>query len=542
MRSPHHEEKPNQHLSTSRAKIIQVAKSLEVFLKDSKFNELLSRLKKVIAALENSKPQIVIYGKYNSGKSSLINALVSEDGQEIAPVADRPLTDKITSYAYENIELIDTPGIHAPIEHEKIAKTTLANAHLLIFLVSTLGSFDELDIINEIKSVINMGKPIFIILNDKNGYLSKESNNALPEELILIQKKLADNIGPEKKANQVHYLTVNVLTGLNAKKQKAKKELKAYQLLWQRSGLDSLEKLLNRTLLTFGDRNFLEPAINELNAIIEATLAIHEKQNPSGALQILNRENRTREQLVQACRQDGVHRIKALRFQLEKAIDLSISQNEQNIEKISKPYMNEIENQLTACLKQYLPQIYGKINLNLEMANQMISNHIQQDLQLDDSESFNINKLFVDLLENKKSHELINQSILKIPDLLKPHISKNAHQIVTKISTGLSKGLGPLISIASMYFQYQNIKKMEEKQIKQQLEMEQHKIQARNSAVQLIESQMIESWYTLLDDCTKIVFQEMHQEVKGHQDLQDQLKVVIEKIYDLRKTLNDIQI
>ena len=46
---------------------------------------------------KKNKPDasIMVYGVYNAGKSTLINALV---GEEVAATDDVPLTDKITAY------------------------------------------------------------------------------------------------------------------------------------------------------------------------------------------------------------------------------------------------------------------------------------------------------------------------------------------------------------------------------------------------------------------------------------------------------------
>lgn len=41
------------------------------------------------------KPKVMVYGIYNSGKSTLINALMK---QEVAEMADRPLTDHISEF------------------------------------------------------------------------------------------------------------------------------------------------------------------------------------------------------------------------------------------------------------------------------------------------------------------------------------------------------------------------------------------------------------------------------------------------------------
>ena len=69
----------------------------------------------VFSLLNGDKPKVMVYGIYNSGKSTLINALCKE---EVAEMADRPMTDQITEYDKGDYYLVDSPGVDAPIQHE----------------------------------------------------------------------------------------------------------------------------------------------------------------------------------------------------------------------------------------------------------------------------------------------------------------------------------------------------------------------------------------------------------------------------------------
>jgi GTP-binding protein EngB required for normal cell division len=55
-------------------------------------------------------PKIAVYGKYNHGKSSLLNALV---GEEIFNVADKRETLNVSEFECDGIVWIDTPGLDA---------------------------------------------------------------------------------------------------------------------------------------------------------------------------------------------------------------------------------------------------------------------------------------------------------------------------------------------------------------------------------------------------------------------------------------------
>ena len=54
--------------------------------------------------LDTNLPRIMLYGVYNAGKSTLLNALL---GREEASVADKPETYKLTAYSWNGYELLD---------------------------------------------------------------------------------------------------------------------------------------------------------------------------------------------------------------------------------------------------------------------------------------------------------------------------------------------------------------------------------------------------------------------------------------------------
>ena len=49
-----------------------------------------------------------------------VNALISEK-ERSCKVADAPCTSKVDEYKWRDITFVDTPGIHAPIEHQRCA-------------------------------------------------------------------------------------------------------------------------------------------------------------------------------------------------------------------------------------------------------------------------------------------------------------------------------------------------------------------------------------------------------------------------------------
>ena len=97
----------------------------------------------------------MLYGIYNAGKSTLLNALL---GQNKADVSDRPETSAITEYAWQSYRIFDTPGVDAPIEHQQITEQHLQHVEVVLFVMSTNGAFDESDIYRRLAAVLKNGQ------------------------------------------------------------------------------------------------------------------------------------------------------------------------------------------------------------------------------------------------------------------------------------------------------------------------------------------------------------------------------------------------
>lgn len=250
--------------------------------------------------LENFNPSIMLYGVYNSGKSSLINALYGE--AEKASTGDRPLTADIQGYQWNGYTIWDTPGIDAPIEHEKITQEHLKKTEIVLFLLSNDGVFEEKYIYEKIADIIFLGKPISIILNNKKG-IDPESEdfykdiNKVNKNLI----KIADAKGIKNIEQKVDVIYVNTKSALKAK-------LEGKNLLLKKSNIqtvaDTIDKLLlesdtgnivntlNQYITSFID-NIIEKIDNQTDDIalseIQSLLTYLEKNKQTSFLSLKNR-------------------------------------------------------------------------------------------------------------------------------------------------------------------------------------------------------------------------------------------------------------
>lgn len=110
---------------------------------------------------ENSKLQVMLYGAYNAGKSTLVNALL---GAEQAKVNDIPTTDKIDVYDWNGITLLDTPGVNAPIDHEETTEAQLKCIGAMLFVIRE-GDLDAKNLYERLFDITKRSKKAFIILN-----------------------------------------------------------------------------------------------------------------------------------------------------------------------------------------------------------------------------------------------------------------------------------------------------------------------------------------------------------------------------------------
>lgn len=110
---------------------------------------------------QEQRPEVLVFGAYNAGKSTLINALL---GAEHAPVGDVPTTASVDRYDYGLCMLVDTPGVNAPIEHDETTREALRSAHLVMFIVRE-GDQDVADLYTRLFELLAAGSDVQLVLN-----------------------------------------------------------------------------------------------------------------------------------------------------------------------------------------------------------------------------------------------------------------------------------------------------------------------------------------------------------------------------------------
>jgi GTP-binding protein EngB required for normal cell division len=203
--------------------------------------------------LNNFNPTIMIYGVYNAGKSTLLNAIFGKD--EMAKTGDAPETAEVKQYNYNGYTIYDTPGINAPIEHQKITDEHLSKSELIIFVLSNNGSFEEKYIYEKIGEIIKAKKPILIAMNNKSG-IDMSSEDATNEITKVNQhlSTICDELGIERAEEKVDIIYVDAKTALIGKLENEKE-------LIDESNINQFEEKID-TLLGESGKNEVSNALN----------------------------------------------------------------------------------------------------------------------------------------------------------------------------------------------------------------------------------------------------------------------------------------
>lgn len=217
-------------------------------------SERLERAKNVCnARMEKFRPRIMLYGVYNSGKSTLLNALL---GEKRAAMADIPKTAKSTSYDWHGHEIVDTPGIDAPIEHEAISRETLRSSQIILFVVSAKGSFENNKIYEAMRDVVEQGKRLVIVLNNKDDEYTKEQLADIKDR---IQKILEDNGFSRTQAASFRLMLINALYGMEGR-------LNKDEALVEYSGINELEDVIYSEINNSNGYALVKDSLNYLLA------------------------------------------------------------------------------------------------------------------------------------------------------------------------------------------------------------------------------------------------------------------------------------
>lgn len=189
------------------------------------------------------KPTLMVYGVYNAGKSTLLNAIFGVD--EMSQTGDAPETAEVHPFEYNGYTIYDTPGINAPIKHEEVTIEHLKKTELVLFVMSNDGSFEERYVYEKIGDIIKDEKPVLIVLNNKKGI--DINSSVADEEINKINahlSKICDEVGIKEAEKKVKIVYVDAKTALDGKLENEDELIQSSNILLLES---EIEKLLGES-------------------------------------------------------------------------------------------------------------------------------------------------------------------------------------------------------------------------------------------------------------------------------------------------------
>lgn len=193
---------------------------------------------------QNPELSVMVYGVYNAGKSSFINALI---GKEVAKTDDVPLTDTVTGYHYKNYQILDTPGIDAPIAHQKVADEQLLKSDVILFVVNPSGAAEEQATLDKLLFLVEKQKKVFLIFNEKDD-LSEEDYFKLKNQTYALLQEMAYKKGLGEVLKNIPIYRVNAKRALKGK-------LENKQTLIEKSYINDIELAINQFIDEISQNN-----------------------------------------------------------------------------------------------------------------------------------------------------------------------------------------------------------------------------------------------------------------------------------------------
>lgn len=223
--------------------------------------------------INNFKPKMMVYGVYNSGKSTVINALV---GKELAKTGDTPETKEINVYKYKEYEIFDTPGINAPADDEKITEDHYKQCELVLFVMSNENVENDF-IYTKIKKMLDDNKASIVILNKKQ-ICTEEEEAILINKIYLNLVKMG--FKEEDVKNKISVYSVNALSAFNAK-------LNNKTLLYEKSGFEALENKIKELFKNSSEADIVNLCNNNILSFVDQINSLIDQKIDDKIIQIV---------------------------------------------------------------------------------------------------------------------------------------------------------------------------------------------------------------------------------------------------------------
>ncbi len=213
---------------------------------------------------DSKKPiSIVFVGQFSAGKSTIIKALT---GIKDIVIGSGIQTQKTHTYDWNDIEIIDTPGIHTTLrpDHDEITYDAIANADMLVYVV-TQELFDNNIGHNFRKLLLEKDKAdeMILVVNKMEDVGNTVANREIKRNDLL---KVTDPYSPE----QLRTVFIDAQTYLDSLEEPDQELAEEFR---QRSNFDELVNTLNSFVLEKGIPARLTTALYKIFEILQKAIS-----------------------------------------------------------------------------------------------------------------------------------------------------------------------------------------------------------------------------------------------------------------------------
>ncbi len=244
---------------------------------------------------------ITLFGRTMAGKSTMMEYLVNGNGDSIGKGAQRTTRD-VRTYQWNDLSITDVPGIGAfeGQEDETIAFDAAKNADVILFLLTDdAPQYEEAECLSRI---VNLGKPVIIILNIKFAIRDDESAKMIMRDMQeKFNRERIDSIARQfynfaSKFGQdwknIPIIPVQLHAAFKSQKT-SDRELKS--LLYEASRIEVLQETIVKAVRRDGDffriKNFIDTIDNPMLSFMEILLEQSNSNRSQGRLILAKKRN-----------------------------------------------------------------------------------------------------------------------------------------------------------------------------------------------------------------------------------------------------------